>query len=336
MAELSIGAVVVTYNSAGHIRRCLEALRHQCEHIVVVDNGSHDETPEIVRSFAEVDLVVNSENRGFAAAVNRGFARLDKHAVLLLNPDAVLRGGVDALRAALEDPRTGVAAGVLLNDDTRPQTGFSVRRFPSAITLVFETLGLNRVFPRNPVNRRYRCLDLDLSKVQCVEQPAGAFLLIRRSVWAEIGGFDEGFFPLWYEDVDFLKRVAHRGYRIILQPAARATHTGGHSLLGLKAEQRRWYWYVSLLRYSAKHFGFMGFRVICGAVAISAAARTMLAVFAEDEDHSTLGDLRVMWFAVRRLFGGRRWAAPAYPQPIAVPSTLPPSSQLRSGQPNVL
>jgi GT2 family glycosyltransferase len=336
MAELSIGAVVVTYNSAHHIRNCLVALRRHCEDIVVVDNGSRDETVAIVNGFPGVQLLVNSDNRGFASAVNRGFARLEKDAVLLLNPDTVLWGGLDRLRTCLEDPRTGVAAGLLLSEDSTPQTGFSVRRFPGPITLAFETLGLNRLFPSNPINRRYRCLDVDLSKVQSIEQPAGAFLLIRRSVWAEIGGFDESFFPLWYEDVDFLKRVAGRGYRIILQPAALATHSGGHSLESLTAERRRWYWYVSLLRYSAKHFGFMGFRLVCGAVAIGAAARTILAVMTEDDDHSTIGDFRVMWFAVRRLLGGRRWAAPAYPQHIAVPSKLAASSQLRSGQPNVL
>ena len=67
------------------------------------------------------------------------------------------------------------------------------------------------MWPGNPVNRRWRCHDLDLSVAQDVEQPAGACLLVRGSVWQELGGLDERFHPLWFEDVDFCQRLKQRG-----------------------------------------------------------------------------------------------------------------------------
>ena len=99
-----------------------------------------------------------------------------------------------------------------------------------------------------------------------VEQPAGAFLMVRRQVWEELGGFDESFFPLWFEDVDFCRRIRDRGWSLYYVPEAVAKHTGGHSILSLTLEMRRIYWYRSLLRYSAKHFHPLAFRLVCLAV----------------------------------------------------------------------
>ncbi len=108
--------------------------------------------------------------------------------------------------------------------------GFTIRRFPTPLTLWFELCGFNRLWPSNPVNRRYRYLDRDLEQAGPVEQPAGAFLMFRRDVWERLGGFDEGFYPVWFEDVDFCRRAADAGYRIEYVPQVEAEHLGGHSV----------------------------------------------------------------------------------------------------------
>ena len=82
----------------------------------------------------------------------------------------------------------------------------------------------------NPVNRRYRCLDADYSQPQEVEQPAGACLAITREAWDAVGGFDEQFFPVWFEDVDLLQAAARSGRKIVYCPAARFRHCGAHSV----------------------------------------------------------------------------------------------------------
>ena len=83
----------------------------------------------------------------------------------------------------------GAAAGRLVDEQDRPQIGFNVRAFPTAATLAFETLGWNRIWASNPVNRRYRVRGFDADKEQDVEQPAGAFLMVRRDVFKAVGGW---------------------------------------------------------------------------------------------------------------------------------------------------
>ena len=270
-----IGIVIVTYNSEADIGASLDAVMHTGADVVVVDNASSDGTvAEIARR--GVRLIANSTNRGFAAAANQGFAVLTSPYILLLNPDSVLQTGLEALREACGLPGAAAAGGTLLNPDGHPQIGFMVRRLPTAMMLISESLGWNRVWPGNPANRRYRALDLDYSKLQEVEQPAGAFLMVRRAVWHELGGFDEGFFPLWFEDVDFCRRLIDRRYRVFFVPEAVAKHTGGHSISNLTVEMRQVYWYCSLLRYSARHFRRVAFRAICLAVTAGSFPRVMV------------------------------------------------------------
>ncbi|MBK5290164.1 MAG: glycosyltransferase family 2 protein [Acidobacteriia bacterium] len=276
----SIGIVIVTHNSAGFIEPCLEAALQRSSQVVVVDNASSDQTCQIVRRFSHVRLLANAHNAGFAAAVNQGFARLSCEFVLVLNPDAILQSGLEILAEACRLPKVAAAAGQLIDTAGRPQTGFMVRRFPTATVLALETLGLNKLWPGNPVNRRYRCLDLDYSKPQDVDQPAGAFLMIARRVWLELGGFDEQFHPLWFEDVDFLERLRKQGYRTRFVPEAAALHYGAHSIAGMQPRLRVWYWYANLLRYAAKHFRSKGFRTVAAAVAVGTAARMITGISA--------------------------------------------------------
>lgn len=270
-----IGIVIVTYNSGKQIGPCLDAAVGSGADIVVVDNGSTDGTlTEIAQR--PVSLIANPSNRGFAAAVNQGFSALSCEHILLLNPDAVLQTGLEALREACDLPGSAGAGGLLLDVNGAPQIGFMVRGRTSAPALILEVLLLNRLWPNNQVNRRYRCLQLDYSKRMKVEQPAGAFLMVRRAVWQELGGFDEGFSPLWFEDVDFCRRAMIRGFSLYYVPQAVAKHTGAHSIQGLSVEMRRFYWYRSLLRYAARHFRPLGFRTVALAVVAGSFLRMSL------------------------------------------------------------
>jgi GT2 family glycosyltransferase len=260
-----VGIIIVTYNSASEIGPCLDAAIVTGAEIVVVDNASTDATLEAVRR-RNVRLIANRENLGFAAAANQGFAELHSEYVLLLNPDAVMCGNLEALCQASDLPKSAGAGGRLVGPDGRPQTGFEIRALPTPAALILEALVLNRVWPTNPINRRYRCLDRDYSARSEAEQPAGAFLMIRSAVWRELGGLDERFFPVWFEDVDLCCRIRERGYTLYHEPQAVAIHTGGHAVLHLGVEMRSFYWYRSLLRYSAKHFRPAAFRAVCLAV----------------------------------------------------------------------
>jgi N-acetylglucosaminyl-diphospho-decaprenol L-rhamnosyltransferase len=263
---------------------------------IVVDNGSTDGTLERVRAHSGVRLIANGQNRGFAAAANQGAREAgDSEFVLLLNPDANPLNSIDALVDACR--QHGLAAGKLVDQAGRPQAGFTVRRLPTPLTLLFELLGINRLWPSNPVNQRYRELGRNLDHAGPAEQPAGAFLMIRKDVWEKLGGLDERFYPVWFEDVDFCRRALDAGHRIEYVPSVTAAHLGGHSVGRVPAEWRAVYWCVSLLRYSGKYFHPIAFRGICLGVALSSIPRMAVGMFAERSFSPLVAYLRIMRYA---------------------------------------
>lgn len=273
MARVAI--VIVTYNSAAEIGGCLDALASLSAddaEVVVVDNASTDCTRDEVVA-RKVRFICNPANAGFAAALNQGVCATTAPLILSLNPDAHLVRGLDAMAALIEKPGTGAVGGMLVGEDGNPQAGFMARNLPTPATLVLEVLGINRLWPGNPVNWHYRCLGLDLMTVSVVDQPAGAFLMFSRAVWERVGGFDERFQPIWFEDVDFCARIKSAGFCAYYHASAVAKHHGSHSILPLALENRERYWYGSLLRYAAKHFSSPAFRTTCIAVAVGAVFR---------------------------------------------------------------
>jgi len=269
-----ISVVVVTYNSIAHIEECLRSLSGVER--IVVDNGSVDGSAEAARRAGAI-VLANADNRGFAAAANQGVEAATGDIVFLLNPDTVLLEGFDALQSALAPPSAFAATGVLVDGEGRPQVGFTVKRLPTFWSLAFEVLGVNSVWPGNPVNRRFRCLDLDLTVKQDVEQPAGACLAVRKSLWRELGGLDERFYPLWFEDVDFCLRLKREGVRIVFEPRCRFRHHGAHSLASVDFADRQLFWYRNLLYYVSKHLGFAATFLM--RLMISAGAGARMAVF---------------------------------------------------------
>jgi GT2 family glycosyltransferase len=243
---------------------------------IVVDNASCDRTLDKAHG---ATVQPNPTNRGFAGAVNQGFEATSASAVLVLNPDVTLIDRLDPVVAACRTH--GLAAGKLIDASGAAQSGFSIRRFPTPQSLAWEILGLNRLFPSNSLNRSYRYLDRDLDAPGPVEQPAGAFLMIRKDVWERLGGFDEQFHPVWFEDVDFCRRAAAAGYRAEFVPSVTARHKGGDSVRGLSQGCRDLYWYASLLRYAAKYFSPWENRGISLTVLLSSVPRMIHGVLRE-------------------------------------------------------
>jgi len=297
------GIVIVTWNSGEVIGPCLDAcLAFPDVEIVIVDNNSVDDTVVEVQKRAGVRLIRNHENRGFAGGVNQGVKALCHPAVLLLNPDAVPSEGVAELAASALRPGVGAAGGKLLGADGLPQAGFNVRTFPAPSTLAAEVLGLNRLFPGNRWNRLYRPV-ADYNTEALVDQPAGAFLMLNRSAWEKLNGFDESFHPVWFEDVDYCRRLANHGYKILCCPSAVARHLGGHSASRLSWADRQLFWYLNLLRYAEKHFSRAGVRLTASALILACIPRTILGFFSGGGVRTAHVYSRVMreaWDCLRR------------------------------------
>jgi N-acetylglucosaminyl-diphospho-decaprenol L-rhamnosyltransferase len=250
-----VAAVIVAYHSSAEIGECLRSLRGEVEQIAVVDNAAEPALRQVVaESGADADLIVNSGNRGFAAAVNQGVGATTAPYVLLLNPDCALQSGLEAMVECCGKRGTVAAGGMLQGVNGEQQQGFFARSLPTPWALAFEVLGLNRVWPGNPINRRYRLLDIDSATEQLIGQPAGAFLLLRRDAFDAVGGMDESFHPIWFEDVDLCLRLSQAGGVIRYTPKAIARHKGAHSVDALPLQLRLRAWYGSLLRFSGKHY----------------------------------------------------------------------------------
>jgi GT2 family glycosyltransferase len=251
-------AIIVTHNSATTIVECLRALANDNCEIIVVDNASQDETVKQIESLRgefPVEFLLISRNLGFAAGLNHGARVATGDILLILNPDAIAEpGAVTHLVDCMKSQSASAAGGALLRDSGEPERGFAFRRLPSLGILLSEVLLLNQVWPSNPVNRRYRCLDADYSKVQPVEQPAGACLAITRQAWETVGGMDTQFAPVWFEDVDICKRLIDSGRKIVYCPVARFRHAGAHSVGKLDFRDKQLFWYANMLRYTRKHF----------------------------------------------------------------------------------
>lgn len=256
MVKLSI--VIVTYNSAKDIAACLESLRFRGSRaqegnefeIIVVDNASSDETKTILARFSDLRLVFNNKNLGYACANNQGVALARGEYLLFLNPDTILEpDAIDRLVDFLEQhPDVGAVAPRLLNPDGRQQ--LSIRSFPTFKNVLYEMFGLSRLFPGSRFGS-WRLRSFDYNQPAFIEQPMASCLLIRRSVFTELGGFDERF-PIYYNDVDLSFRMHQKGYKTAYLPQSRVYHKIGASTGPLKTkmifENHR-----SLFRYLAKH-----------------------------------------------------------------------------------
>ncbi len=276
-------AIAVTHNSSATIVTCLEALAGEDCEIVVVDNASADDTVQRVQEFVAsnaIRLIANDQNRGFAAAVNQGARDASGDVLLILNPDAIAEpGAVAALLRCLNETRAAAVGGALLEASGQPARGFAFRRLPTLSSLLCEILLVNQIWPGNPNNRRYRYLEADYSRQQEVEQPAGACLAITRTAWASVGGFDEQFFPVWFEDVDLCRRLLDQGAKIFYCPEARFRHSGAHSVGQLSFRDKQLVWYSNMLRYARKHFSPRQVAILRLAIIAGMLMRSMAACF---------------------------------------------------------
>jgi GT2 family glycosyltransferase len=222
MSDVSV--VVVSFNSALWIERCLESVRGN--ETIVVDHGSEDQTLEIVRSRFPDARVIEEENSGMGGGNNTGMRLASGRYFLLLNSDAWAVGdAVEQLAAfADEHPQAAVVGPRLLNPDGSLQR--SARAFPTLWRLATEYLFLRKLAPRSRLLNRFYEGDFDHDQAREVDWLFGACLLVRRDAADEVGLFDEDFF-MFSEETDWCYRFRQAGWKVVFTPDAEFTHVGG-------------------------------------------------------------------------------------------------------------
>ena len=226
----TVAVVLVTYESAEHLPACVASLPpaaapHDVE-LVVVDNASRDDSVGIARSLG-AKVVENPRNLGYSEGVNRGAAETAAPWLLVANPDTLLAPGSLArlIETASADPRIACIGPRLRNlDGSDYPTG---RRFPSLLVGGLHAL-LAPVWPGNPATRRYHLASIDRTVPAKVDWVSGACMLLRRSAFDEVGGFDSAYF-MYFEDMDLCLLLARAGWKVVLEPRAIVDHVGGGS-----------------------------------------------------------------------------------------------------------
>lgn len=226
-----VSVVLVLFNQAGLTLQTLTALADQAGlsfETIIVDNASTDETGALLDRLDGATVLRNPENMGFLRAANQGAAQARGRHILFLNNDALPHA--DALAAAVRrldaDPSIGTVGGrILLVDGTLQEAGCMAYADGSVA-------GYGR--GGSPDQPEFRF-------VRDADYVSGAFLMLPRSLWESLGGFDTAFVPAYYEDADLCFRVRRAGFRVVYDPAVTLTHIEGGSAVtaGAAAEMTR-------------------------------------------------------------------------------------------------
>jgi N-acetylglucosaminyl-diphospho-decaprenol L-rhamnosyltransferase len=239
---VSVAGVIVTHGPDSELPRALAALGPQVDELVVVANPPAPET--------DARLIVNERALGFAANANKGIAETSAPFVVVANPDTEPHPeAVAHLRAFAEThPRAAIVGPKLVFPDERPQS--SRRRFPTVSGTLVRRSPLRRLL--SGTQRAHYGLDEHPSGPVETDWLLGAFVLLRREMLDELGGFDEGF-RLYGEDIDLAYRAAKAGWERWYVPEAVVRHVH-RAVTDRRLLTRRtlWHW-RGILRFVRKH-----------------------------------------------------------------------------------
>jgi GT2 family glycosyltransferase len=282
--NLEISAVIISFNGVKFLPDCLrtlvEDLSGLSHEIIVVDNGSIDGSVEFIRkAFKTVRIIENGSNLGFARAVNIGLRAAQGEHVYLLNQDLRFRKGAAAsLLARLKrDGAIGMIGPKYVGFNGQRQ--LSARAFPSYKHVLYDALLLSRLFPRSKEFGSWRMGWFDHETELFVDQPMGSVMLLPRTVVEKVGDLDESF-PIFFNDVDYCRRIKAAGYRLLYFPEAVVEHFVGGSTrtmpVKMKLASHR-----SMYRYLREYARWYDFPVLwlCGLLLLIGAIPAALVAF---------------------------------------------------------
>ena len=216
-SQPTVSIIVVTRNRFAYTWKCLSSLSRIGKQdnpfeIIVIDNASTDETPSFLKGMVEgIQVVLNDENRGFGAACNQAAGSAKGQYLLFLNNDTIIQPNTikSLVDTIARDSSIGAVGGKLIYPGGLLQEAGSII-WRDGTTLAF---GRGDI----PTRSSY-------SYVRDVDYCSASCLLVRRSLFDEVGGFDDRYSPAYYEDADLCMAMKTRGYRVVFQPEAEVVH----------------------------------------------------------------------------------------------------------------
>jgi N-acetylglucosaminyl-diphospho-decaprenol L-rhamnosyltransferase len=230
MTQASVHVVIVNWNAGRHLAACLDSLARSeqkadlISRVTVVDNASTDgSTDRLDRSTLPLEVVRNPANVGFAAACNQGAAGSTADYLLFLNPDTEVfpdtLATVVRFMESEDAGRVGICGAWVV--DGAGRTLIAAGRFPTLRVMVGKVTRAERLLPG--LFPPHHLTPTEICESRSVDQVIGAFFLVRRPLFEELGGFDTRYF-LYFEEVDFSLRARERGALSYLLRDARVVH----------------------------------------------------------------------------------------------------------------
>jgi GT2 family glycosyltransferase len=258
---LDVSIIIVNWNTRKLLQNCLKSVYERTGdvkyEVIVVDNGSTDDSVEMVKkNFPQVNIIENAENLGFARANNIGIQTSKGRYICLINSDITLLDDCIGKLISFMDsrPAVGITGPKILNSDRTIQ--HSCRHFPSIWNNLCQSLGLNHLFPKSAFFSDWIMDYWGHDSIRSVDALSGCFLMVRRKALEEVGLLDEDFF-IYGEDLDWCRRFRKASWDIVFYPETEATH-----LIGASSANAPIKFYLELqkagLQYWRKHHGRIG------------------------------------------------------------------------------
>lgn len=240
---MKLSVIIVNHNAKGLTLDCIVSVAKKTTttyEIILIDNASSDNSAvEVKNLFAQVKIISNPTNLGFAAANNQGMEIAQGEYIILLNNDTILKNNALSMMTGFMDkhPDAGALTCKLYDAD-----GITVQRncrtFPTPIATLFGRASLlTKLFPNNPLSLNNLLSDWDYNSIRKVDWVSGAALMVKKSVIDKVGMLDNKTFYMYWEDTDWCKRIHDAGWNIYFIPEGEIIHfcgKGGTKLKSLK------------------------------------------------------------------------------------------------------
>ena len=256
MTDLSI--IIVNYNVKEFLQNLLQSIEKASSNLsletIIVDNASDDGSIEMLhKNFQQIKLIENKKNVGFGAANNQAIEIAKGKYILLLNPDTIVKEDTftEMIKFFEANPEAGMAGCKVLNPDGTLQLACR-RGFPGPWTSFTKVIGLSKIFPKSKLFARYNLTFLDGNQTYEVDAISGSFMMLRKEVYAKIGGFDPDFF-MYGEDLDLCYRTQKAGFKVYYVHSTEIIHYKGESTKRSKIDETKIF-YDAMHLFVKKHF----------------------------------------------------------------------------------
>ena len=213
---MQLSIIILNYNVRYFLELCVLSVQNAIQdidaEIIVVDNNSSDDSCEMMKQrFPDVKLIENKQNLGFPKGNNIGVAQAKGEYICILNPDTVVaEDSFEKLLSFIKSAQNVGIVGCKLIDGAGNFLPESKRGVPTPFVAFTKILGLYKLFPKSRKPGKYYANHLSENETGKVDILVGAFMLMKKELYLEVGGFDENCF-MYSDDIDLSYLVLQKG-----------------------------------------------------------------------------------------------------------------------------